>query len=283
LRTSASDTAIIDREERLRAWFTRGADPILRIIDGLDIGWGGVQRWATACMPAPAGPHLDFACGYGTFLAQLGWRFPGVRLVGLNIDYRGPHALIGDLLSQAGVTAELIQADARRMPFADKTFSSASCFLGLQDIEIGFGEAGMRAALAEATRSLRPGGALTLMDEFPMSTLVALLEELPLVVVERAERALDVRWDRHVAKRAISLYATGWAAQARPRTAEQEKRVHEEAYRRMAAEMEHQLLRQGHYIPFGPMRLLIARKDGREGEQRECKASRVRASQPLTR
>jgi ubiquinone/menaquinone biosynthesis C-methylase UbiE len=261
LRTSASDTAIIDKEARLRAWFTRGADPILRVIDGLDIGWGGVQRWATARMPAPAGPHLDFACGYGTLLAQLGWRFPAVRLVGLNIDYQGPHAVIRDLLSEAGVAAELIQADARHMPFADEAFSSASCFMGLQDIEIGFGEAGMRAALAEASRSLRPGGALTLVDEFALGRLDTLLEGLPLVVVQRAERALEVRWDREVAERAISLYATGWIAQARPRDVEEESRIYEQACRRMSIEMEHQLLQQGHYIPFGPMRLLIARKD----------------------
>jgi SAM-dependent methyltransferase len=261
MRTSASDTAIIDKEARLRAWFTRGADPILRVIDGLDIGWGGVQRWATARMPAPADPHLDFACGYGTFLAQLGWRFPAARLVGLNIDFRGPHAVIRDLLSQAGVAAELIQADARTMPFAGDTFASASCFLGLQDIEIGFGEAGVQATLVEATRLLRAGGALTLVDEFPLDRLATLLEGLPLVVVEQAERALDVRWDRRVAERAISLYADGWATQARPGTAEQEKQVYDQAYKRMAADMEHQLLRQGHYIPFGPMRLLIAHKD----------------------
>ena len=34
----------------LRAWFTRDADAALRQIDGLDIGWGGVQRRATARM-----------------------------------------------------------------------------------------------------------------------------------------------------------------------------------------------------------------------------------------
>jgi SAM-dependent methyltransferase len=258
---SASDTAIIEQEERLRAWFARGADPILRIIDGLDIGWGGVQRWATARMPAPAGPHLDFACGYGTFLAQLGWRFPGVRLVGLNIDYRGPHALIRCLLAQADVAAELIQADARSMPFAEETFASASCFLGLQDIEIGFGDAGMRAALAEVTRSLRSGGALTLVDEFPQGRIAALLQGLPLVVAERAERALEVRWDREVAQRAISLYATGWAVQAGPGDVEEESRIYEQVRRRMSIDMEDQLLQQGHYVPFGPMRLLIARKD----------------------
>ncbi|UCC65189.1 MAG: hypothetical protein JSV36_09210 [Anaerolineae bacterium] len=73
---------ILAREQALRDWFTRDANPVLAQIDGLDVGWGGVQRWATARMPSPArGPHLDVACGYATFLAQLGWRFPTARLV----------------------------------------------------------------------------------------------------------------------------------------------------------------------------------------------------------
>jgi SAM-dependent methyltransferase len=262
LHTSADDSVIISKEERLRAWFTRGADPILRAIDGLDIGWGGVQRWATARMPPPAGLHLDFACGYGTFLAQLEWRYPGVLLVGLNIDYRGPHALIRGLLSQAGVAAELVQADACSMPFANETFSSASCFLGLQDIEIGFGEAGVRSALSEAARSLRAGGLLTLIDEFALERLDALLQDLPLFVVDRAQRRLDVRWNRQVAERAVALYAEGWVTQARARTSAEEARIHEETHEQMVAEMEQQLRHQGYYVPFRPIQLVIARKDG---------------------
>jgi|GEM_PF-6211029 len=31
---------IVRREKELRAWFTRGCDPIRSVIDGLDIGWG---------------------------------------------------------------------------------------------------------------------------------------------------------------------------------------------------------------------------------------------------
>jgi len=254
--------SILEQEAHLRAWFTQDADPILQTIDGLDIGWGGVQRWATARMPAPAGPHLDFACGYGTFLAQLGWRFPGARLVGLNIDYAGPHAMIGELLTQAGVRAILVQADAREMPFPDGAFVSASCFLGLQDIEIGFGQAGVRATVSEAARVLQAGGTLTLLDEFPLEGFAALLEGLPLVVVDRAERALDVHWDRQVAERAIALYAKGWVAQARPSDAEEEDRVYAEAHRRMETEMQRQLQDRGYYVPFGPVRMITVRKGG---------------------
>jgi len=31
--------------------------------------------------------HLDFACGYATFIAELAWRFPQLKIVGLNIDF----------------------------------------------------------------------------------------------------------------------------------------------------------------------------------------------------
>lgn len=78
MRNALTESNIIEREKRLRPWNTRECDPMLQLIDGLDIGWGGVQRWVTARMPPLAGgPHLDFACGYGTFLVQLGWWFPG--------------------------------------------------------------------------------------------------------------------------------------------------------------------------------------------------------------
>jgi hypothetical protein len=80
-----SDVATIEREDKLRAWFTRDCDLIQKMLDGLDIGWGGVQHWATARMTLPADSlHLDFACGYATFLAQLGWRFPTAHLLELN-------------------------------------------------------------------------------------------------------------------------------------------------------------------------------------------------------
>jgi SAM-dependent methyltransferase len=251
-------STILQREERLRAWFTRDCNPLRKVVDGLDIGWGGVQRWAAARMPPAEGLHLDVACGYATFLAQLGWRFPTACLVGLNIDFRGPHALAPPLLAEAGVAAALVQADARCLPFADGSFNSVSCFLGLQDIEIGFGQDGVQGSVAEVARVLRIGGISVLVDEFPLERFDLLLASLPLVVVDRAERALDIRWDREVAERAIPLYSEGWGVQAQLKDRLAADRVSS----RMLESMERQLAQRGYYVPFGPVRMVVARKEG---------------------
>jgi SAM-dependent methyltransferase len=255
-----AEIAIREREKRLRIWFTRGSDPLQRVVDGLDIGWGGVQRWATARMPAVVGCHLDVACGYATFLAQLGWRFPAARLVGLNVDFEGPHALARPLLIEAGVAAMLVQGDARRLPFDSDSFNSVSCFLGLQDVEIGFGGEGLQKVVAETGRVLRPDGTLVLLDEFPFERLGLLLRGLPLAVIDHAKRALDVRWDRQVAERAIALYAEGWAEQVRLDDRSAVERARRDARSRMAADMERQFAERGYYVPFGPIRMVVARK-----------------------
>ena len=255
------ESEIIKKEKDLRDWFTQDCDPIMKIIDGLDIGWGGVQRWATSLIPEiDKGLHLDFACGYGTFLAQLGWRFPNAQLVGLNIDYTGPHAKIHDLLGQAGIKAELVEADARKMPFKDNYFDSVSCFLGLQDIEIGFGQNGVQDSLSEAIRVLRMGGNFDLLDEFAFEKFEKLLNGLPIKILTREERTLDVQWNREVAEKAIELYAKGWVEQTRVADPKEKERVCAEAYSKMKDKMERQFKRQGYYVPFGPIRLVIAQK-----------------------
>lgn len=256
----AADEAICRREAQLRAWFVRDCDRVQSIIDGLDIGWGGVQRWATARIPPLSGLHLDLACGYATFLAQLGWRYPATRLVGLNIDFRGPHALARPLLAEAGVRAALVQGDARRLPFADGTFRSASCFLGLQDVEIGYGKEGMRQTVREAVRVLCKEGVLVLLDEFSTDRFVVLLDGLPVVWIDGAARELNAQWDREVARRAAILYAEGWAAQTRPADETARQAAYRDALARIEAEVEAQLDRQGHYVPFGPVRMVIVRK-----------------------
>jgi ubiquinone/menaquinone biosynthesis C-methylase UbiE len=274
------ETGILSRERALRAWFTRDADAMLRQIDGLDIGWGGVQRWATARMPSIAwGLHLDFACGYATFLAQLGWRHSEARLVGLNIDFQGPHALARPLLIEAGVTAAaLVQADARQMPFADSTFDSASCFLGLQDVEIGFGETGVRQTLVEAMRVLRAGAMLILLDEFPFRRFETLLDGLPVAWIDKAERAPDVCWNRQVAMRAAELYAEGRVTQMRLPAGD--RAAHQVAYwetlARLQSEVEAQMARQGYYVPFGPVRMVGVQKVGNRRKYVASKSHKIR-------
>ncbi len=256
---STSEAEILRREEALRRWFIRDCDPIRREIDGLDIGWGGVQRWATARLPGSDSRwHLDFACGYGTFLAQLGWRFPHLQLVGLNIDFAGPHALAPALLRQAGVSERclLVRADAREMPFPDAVFDSASCFLGLQDIQIGFGEEGVKQALREALRVVKGGGNITVIDELELVNCL-FLERLK--VVREDEYAPDVRWDRRTAEAVAKLYARGWAKQTRSGSREG---AYQGALARMRADLERQLTEQGYFNPCQPIRMVVVERRG---------------------
>ena len=131
----------------------------------------------------------------------------------------------------------------------------------MQDIEIGFGEEGVRETLTEAIRVLRPDGLLILLDEFSFDRFAALLGGLPVEWIDQGERELDVQWDREVAQAAIRLYAKGWVAQMRlPRG---DEAAHEAAYQevlgRMEAEVEEQVTRQGYCVPFGPMRMVVVR------------------------
>jgi hypothetical protein len=113
-----NESQTLFQEKTLRKWFTREADPILAEVDGLDIGWGGVQRWATRRMPSVnRGMHIDFACGFGKVLAQLGWRFPDAQLIGLNL-YTGEGEVprnIGGIPSFEVDDIETLRVDVERL------------------------------------------------------------------------------------------------------------------------------------------------------------------------
>jgi SAM-dependent methyltransferase len=207
-----------------------------------------------------SGRHLDFACGYATFLAELGWRFPEARLIGLNIDFEGVHASAAALLGHAGVEAELVEGDAREMPFADASFDSVSCFMGLQDIELAFGVRGVREALRESIRVLGPGGVLCLVDEYRFEQYDVLLDTLAVEVDARAERELDAKWDRDVAECAIALYSEGWLEQKRLGDSATSVEAAAGYARNMRAEVERQLSARGYFVPFGPVRAVVCRK-----------------------
>jgi ubiquinone/menaquinone biosynthesis C-methylase UbiE len=107
---------------------------------------------------------LEVGCGQGNALVALARHCAPRRLVGLDVD----GALLEGArqhLDASGVTAELFQADLRRMPFPDGAF----------DVVVDFGTcyhiAHPERALAEIARVLAPRGRL--VHETPLAQLLA--------------------------------------------------------------------------------------------------------------
>src|SRR5262249_49811980 len=67
---------------------------------------------------------LDIGCGTSRFAAQVVRRYPGTRVVGLDLSDRMLHE--GMARGMAG-DIDLIQADSERLPFADAAFDVVTC------------------------------------------------------------------------------------------------------------------------------------------------------------
>jgi ubiquinone/menaquinone biosynthesis C-methylase UbiE len=97
------------------------------------------------------GRVLEVGCGCGVALPGLARLLRPLRLVGLDIE-PAFLAQAGQRLKVAGVVAELVPGDVRRMPFPRTSF----------DLVVDFGTcyhiARPGAALAEIARVLAPGG-----------------------------------------------------------------------------------------------------------------------------
>lgn len=96
-------------------------------------------------------------CGVGAVLAILGQEFPGVRLVGVDIEPRQLEFARGHL-ERAGVEATLEEADALALPFGDQSFDHVWMMWFLEHV------ADPPAALHEARRVLVPGGGITAIE-----------------------------------------------------------------------------------------------------------------------
>jgi SAM-dependent methyltransferase len=98
---------------------------------------------------APGDAVLDVGCSAGVWTHHVGRRV--ARSVGVDTD--GPTVALGGRL-HPGV--ELLEADARRLPFRDGEFDKVVFISTLEHIEEP------AVALAEVTRVLRPGGLMGL-------------------------------------------------------------------------------------------------------------------------
>jgi ubiquinone/menaquinone biosynthesis C-methylase UbiE len=100
---------------------------------------------------------LEVGCGVGAVLAVLGQEFPGISLVGVDIEPKQLDFARGHL-ERAGVEASLVEADALALPFPDQSFDHVWMMWFLEHVPDPV------AVLREARRVLAPGGAITAIE-----------------------------------------------------------------------------------------------------------------------
>jgi len=120
---------------------------------GMDIGWRK-QLVAAVARQNPS-QILDLACGSGDVTFMLRKSLPKAQIVGL--DFSRP------LLTQAKKRglAELAEADALKLPFADGSFDAVTIAFGLRNFS------DRHAGLKEIARILKPGGVFGLLEFSP--------------------------------------------------------------------------------------------------------------------
>jgi ubiquinone/menaquinone biosynthesis C-methylase UbiE len=100
---------------------------------------------------------LEVGCGVGAVLAVLGQEFPGVSLVGVDIEPK-QLAFARGHLERAAVEATVQQADAHALPFEDESFDHVWMMWFLEHI------ADPPTVLHEARRVLVTGGRITAIE-----------------------------------------------------------------------------------------------------------------------
>ncbi|WP_455465221.1 class I SAM-dependent methyltransferase [Candidatus Hodarchaeum mangrovi] len=264
-----SDKLIHEKENNLRKWFVRGLNKTKAVIDGFDIGWGGTAVWSTKKISNYINKDLnmntlDVACGYGTFLVELGWRFPNAKLYGLNLDFNPPHKVISSLLEEANVSAQLIASDALFPPFRKESFDLITCFLGLQDIEITRGINKLGYLLKNLMNLIGKNNYLVIIDNFPLSKFNLVFEKGLIrknLILQDSFQPI-CKWSFEIGKEAVELYSAGYLQQELigenpPNNPEKALIAIKE---KMFRDLKSQIEEKGYFNPWGTMTLFIFKK-----------------------
>ena len=161
------------RESAVAGEFTRvagGYDRLNRILSlGLDVAW---RRRALARLERILGDGpgsiLDLATGTADFAIAAARRFPSARVTGIDLT---PAMLeIGERkVAAAGLSERmsLREGSAMELPFGESAFDAVLCAFGFRNFP------DIPASLAEASRILRNGGRLVVLEFFrPRSALL---------------------------------------------------------------------------------------------------------------
>ena len=134
----------------------------------------------------PVNSVLDIGFGHGKAMLELAQRFNASRLVGVDADPAAkPRAQ--ETLRAAGVSAELITANATTTGLPDNSFDLVFCHQTLHHI------VAQEDALAEMYRVLKPGGQLLLAEstkKYIHSLPIRILFRHPMHVQKTAEEYL---------------------------------------------------------------------------------------------
>jgi len=264
-----SDKKIREKENKLRKWFVRNLNKTKAVIDGFDIGWGGTAVWSTKKISNYVDKDLnlnilDVACGYGTFLVELGWRFPNANLYGLNLDFDPPHKAISSLLEKANVFAQLIASDALFPPFRKESFDIITCFLGLQDIEITRGINRLGYLLKNLMNLIGKNKHLVILDNFPRSKFNLVFEKglVKKNLIFQDSFQPICKWSFEIGKEAVELYSSGYLQQElmSENPPDNPEKALMEIKEKMFRDLKSQLEEKGYFNPWGRMILSIFKK-----------------------
>ncbi|MBU1672002.1 MAG: methyltransferase domain-containing protein [Actinobacteria bacterium] len=130
------------------------ADLALRLV--------GPGARARVAAEAPAGTRtlVDLLTGTGSVLLEYARRFPGARLVAVDLDPRLLRVVAKRLTLSGYMGLEGVEADAREVPLPAETADVVNISFGLHELK----RRDRACVLGEAARLLRPGGTLIVSD-----------------------------------------------------------------------------------------------------------------------